>query len=79
MVDVCWEDSETQRSVTLAVTSSEVNRSVVEEIREQRSSSAPSLVLSPRDIRPGKMKSVRRTETETETDLSREPLSLLLL
>ena len=79
MVDVCWEDSETQRSVTLAVTSSEVNRSVVEEIREQRSSSAPSLVLSPRDIRPGEVRSVRRTETETETDLSREPLSLLLL
>ena len=79
MVDVCWEDSETQRSVTLAVTSSEVNRSVVEEIREQRSSSAPSLVLSPRDIRPGEVRSVRRTETETETDLSREPLSLLQL
>ena len=54
MVEVRWEDSDTQRSVTLSVTSSEVKRSVVLEISEQRSSSAPSLFLSPRDIRPGR-------------------------
>lgn len=45
-------DSDTVRSVTLPVTSSEVKMSVVEEIREQRSSSAPRLLLS-RDMRPG--------------------------
>ena len=44
-------DSETVRLVTLSVTSSEVKMSVVEEMREQRSSSAPPLSLS-RDIRP---------------------------
>ena len=56
-------DSDTVRSVTLSVTSSEVKMSVVEEIREQRSSSAPPLSLS-RDIRPRRGSSAVESEVK---------------
>ena len=63
-------DSDTVRSVTLPVTSSEVKMSVVEEIREQRSSSAPRLLLS-RDMRPGEERELNQWEDDTTPIIAR--------